>query len=99
MAGPGDPLTVDVNLAGVRRLEPRHDAERRGLSAATGAEEREQLTSFHAEIEPPEDRAPPRLAHGLQLDAHFDLLVITGPPTSTARTTTIASTAACCGEP
>ena len=42
-AGPGDALPSDLDHPRVRRLEARHEAERRGLAAAGRPEERQHL--------------------------------------------------------
>ena len=42
-AGPGDALPADLDHARVRRLEARHEPERRRLAAARGPEERQHL--------------------------------------------------------
>ncbi len=47
----GDVLTVDQHLTGVGVFEPGEHAQRGGLAAAGGAEQREQLPRPHGEVE------------------------------------------------
>ena len=47
----GDVLAADDDAAGVGVLEPREQAQRRGLAAARRAEQRDQLAGLQGQVE------------------------------------------------
>ena len=58
--------------AGIRRFQPRDEAQQRGLAAARGAEQHQRLAGRDAEVERMQGDGPagPGLGAALQADGH-----------------------------
>ena len=70
----GDVLAADPDLAITHLLESRHQAERRGLAAARGAEQHRETALGHLKRDPVDgDGVAPSFAHEVKFNcAHLE---------------------------